>query len=59
MFDVRDSQGWKTGISVPMPPPAPAPTRDGPPPVPFDDRGDFRGNDDRQQDFGVYSGDEY
>ena len=42
-----------------MPPPAPAPTRDGPPPVPFDDRGDFRGNDNRQQDFGVYSGDEY
>ena len=59
MFDFRDAQGRKTGISVPVPPPAPVPARDAPPPAPFDDRGDFRGDDDRQQDFGVYSGDEF
>ena len=60
MFDLVDAQGRKTGISAPMFPPPPNLTHDAPPPqTPFDNRGDFRGGDDRQQDFGVYSGDEY
>ena len=60
MFDFVDAQGRKTGISAPMFPPPPNFTHDAPPPqTPFDNRGDFRGGDDRQQDFGVYSGDEY
>ena len=58
MFDVRDAQGYKTGISVPVPS-APIHTHDALPQTPPDYRGDYRNDDDRHQDHGMYSGDEY
>ena len=45
--------------TVPMYPPPPNRAHDAPPQTPLDGRGDFRGDDDRHQDHGMYSGDDY